>query len=67
VNLGVLASFMAFTTRHNEINATALIKVTKIVPKEEDRIKADFPHHRVYSLAKGFDGGQPLPNKKSFG
>jgi hypothetical protein len=48
---------MAFTTRHNEINATALIKATKIVPKEEDRIKVDFPHYRVYSLAKCFDGG----------
>jgi len=42
-------------------------KAIKIVHKKEDRIKVYFPHNRVYSLAKGFDGatiaGQPFPNK----
>jgi|GEM_PF-2653866 len=50
---------MAFITRYIVINATAMIKAAKIVHKEEDRIKADFPHHRVNAFAKGF-AGQPL-------
>jgi hypothetical protein len=57
--LAFLASFMAFITRYIVINATAMIKAAKIVHKEEDRIKADFPHHRVNAFAKGF-AGQPL-------
>jgi len=57
VNHGILAGFIAFIARYTEINATALIKAVKIFPKEKDRIKVGFPHHRVYWFAKGVDGG----------
>jgi len=55
VNLGFLASIIVFTTRYIEINAIAMINATKIVHEKEDRIRADFPHNRVYWFAKGFN------------
>jgi len=46
-----------------------MIKATKIVPKQENRIKVGFPAIAFVGLPKTLTGatfaGQPLPNKKT--